>query len=45
MKPETTPLEEENHHPNNHFLGSMLIFAGVTGGLFERHNGIIRMIR
>ena len=29
IEPENTPLEEENHLPNLHFPGSMLIFGGV----------------
>ena len=28
MGPENTPLEDENHLPNHHFSGSMLIFPG-----------------
>ena len=29
IEPENTPLEKENHLPNHHYFGSMLIFGGV----------------
>ena len=29
IEPENHPVEKENHLPNLHFLGSMLVFAGV----------------
>ena len=29
---ENHPVEKENHLPNLHFLGSMLVFRGVSTG-------------
>ena len=29
IEPENHPVEKENHLPNLHFLGSMLVFRGV----------------
>ena len=30
IEPENHPVEKENHLPNLHFLGSMLVFRGVS---------------